>query len=269
MSDQFILQIGTSIVTAIIAIFTIYLSQRAKNTAQKEDLHALTKEVESVKDKFIREQEFLKSELQKILSNEISYRDEERNAIINFHGLISEWIYYIRGISFLKYNESNFHEIDSFIDQTSVYYTKTGVSKAKVELLVDDQELVKLSIELFYIVNKYHHNINIIAANIKYDLKRINVYSEGISNIEDSYETVKEILEKNPNNNELEVKNTLIEIKKNQGGQLEKYKTEKRDLLLEIKKYQEKSYEMSNSHFDLVIPTNKDFKDLVKEYLKK
>jgi hypothetical protein len=49
---------------------------------KKEVLQDLTREVEPVKNEFVKEQEMMKTDVQRILNNEISYRSEERDAII-------------------------------------------------------------------------------------------------------------------------------------------------------------------------------------------
>jgi len=179
-----ILSIVIEISILLIGLYLIfiksYLTEKGKSVALKEDLDGLTREVESVKNEFIQEQEILKTDLQRVLSNEVSYRNEEREALIQFHRLINEWFYSIREVKFHNYNKTN---IDSFINtqnKITSYYSKTSVAKSKIELLVEDKELVLLSSELYLDVLALNNFTEIKFLKLKHNFERQKALAERV-----------------------------------------------------------------------------------------
>ena len=133
------------------------MTEKGKNVALKEDLQELTREVESVKNEFVKEQEILKTDLQRILNNEISYRNEERDALIQFHGIINEWLYSIDEIGLGNFNKTNIDLLIEARKNIAKYYAKAGIAKSKISLLVTEKELVKKAGELYINAMKYYH----------------------------------------------------------------------------------------------------------------
>jgi hypothetical protein len=157
METELIIQIILLAFAMYLAFFKSYLTEKGKSAALKGDLADLTHEVEKVKNEFIKEQDILKIELQRALSNEVSYQNEVRNALINLHGIISEWLYSILEVGFGDYNKSN---IDLFINTRKViasYYAKAGIAQSRVELLVEDKELVKSALDLYSASLAFYH----------------------------------------------------------------------------------------------------------------
>jgi len=140
-----------------LAFFKSYLTEKGKSAALKEDLQGLTREVESVKNEFKREQVILKADLQRILDNEISYRNEERNALINYHGIINEWIYSILEVGFGNYNKTNIDQLIEVRQRNAAFYAKAGIAKSKIELLVVDKDLAKSASDLYSSALAFHH----------------------------------------------------------------------------------------------------------------
>lgn len=157
METELIIQIVLLGIAVYLAFFKSYLTEKGKSAALKEDLSALTQEVEKVKNEFTKEQEILKTELQRALSNEVSYQNEVRNALINYHSIISEWLYSILEVGFGDYNKTNIESLITTRKTIAGYYAKAGIAKSRVELLVEDQELVKLSQDLYTQSLAFHH----------------------------------------------------------------------------------------------------------------
>jgi len=157
MDGQLIIQILLLVAAVYLAFFKSYLTEKGKSAALKEDLNDLTKEVESVKSEFVKEQEILKTDLQRVLSNEVSYRNEERSAIINYHGIINEWLYSIDEIGFGNFNISNIDSLIEVRNRIARFYAKAGISKSKISLLVKNPDLAKLAGELYLVVLGYYH----------------------------------------------------------------------------------------------------------------
>lgn len=132
-----------------LAFFKSYFSEKGKRLALKDDIDEVTQRVEAIRDKFTKEQEVVKIELQRILNNNISYREEERNAIIKFHGIISEWLFTILEVKYNSVGWSAIEYISSCRNNIDTFYAKAGMARAKVELLVEDKELVNKAYQLY------------------------------------------------------------------------------------------------------------------------
>lgn len=156
METEFILQILLLFIAVYLAFFKSYLTEKGKSAALKEDLEGLTREVESVKSEFIKEQEVLKTDLQRILNNEISYRNEERNALIQFHGIINEWIYSILEVGYGNYNKTNIDMLIGVRNRIASYFAKAGIAKSRIALLVEDTNLVESAGLLYSKVLDFH-----------------------------------------------------------------------------------------------------------------
>ena len=153
----------------------------------------MTREVESVKDEFIKEQEILKTDLQRILNNEILYRNEERNAVIQFHGIINEWLYSIDEIGFQDYNKTNIDSLVEFRQKIASFYAKAGISKSKIALLVAEKELVKKSGELYMSAMTYYHWANMEFLKLQQNCESQKSLSDRFMIIIKNYEGNKDI----------------------------------------------------------------------------
>jgi len=132
----------------------------------------VTKEVESIKNEFTKEQEILKADLQRILSNEVSYRNEERNALMQFHSTISEWMYSILEVNYGNFNKANIESLIATRNNISSYYAKAGIANSKVQLLVVDQKLLEQSHGLYSVALSFHHWSSIEFFNIQMNLEK-------------------------------------------------------------------------------------------------
>lgn len=156
MDTEFFIEFLILVAVVYLSFFKSYLTEKGKSAALKEDLQDLTREVESVKDEFIKEQEILKTDLQRILNNEITYRAEERAALIEFHGIISEWIFSILSVNFGNFNKSNIDLLIETRNRNATFFGRAGVANSKISLLVADSELAKKSSELYFATLKFH-----------------------------------------------------------------------------------------------------------------
>lgn len=157
MDGELVIQILLLVAVIYLAFFKSYLTEKGRSAALKEDLHDLTKEVELVKNEFIREQEILKADLQRILDSEISYRNEERNALINYHGIINEWMYSILEVNITNYNKTNIDQLIEVRKRNAAFYAKAGIAKSKIVLLVKDKGLVTSAHDLHSSALTFHH----------------------------------------------------------------------------------------------------------------
>jgi len=226
-----------------IAFFKSYYSEKGKNVALKEDIEKLTRKVESIKTEFAKEHEVLKKELERALSNEVSYREEERNALIQFHGIINEWLYSILEIGYGNYNKSNINSLIDARDCNSSFYAKAGVIKSKVELLVEHQDLRILAGKLYIQSLAFHQWTDMELLKLQHNLERQQSLTDRIL-----------VLIKNYENNK--------ELAKEMANDESKLKDENKILFDNYSKNR-------NAEYEKIIPIEQDFKNLVREYLKK
>lgn len=242
MDGELIIQILLLLASVYLAFFKSYLTEKGKSAALKEDLNDLTIKVESVKSEFVKEQEILKTDLQRVLSNEVSYRNEERTAIISYHGIINEWLYSIDEIGFGNYNKSN---IDTLIDvriRIARFYAKAGISQSKVSLLVENKNLVKITGKLYMQVFAYYHWADKYFLQLQQNLESQKLLTDGFS----------------------------IIIKNIKGNNLLADKMARHDekLIKENKKLFENYYKEKGDERKKTFPIENQYESLVKEYLK-
>jgi hypothetical protein len=243
MEIELFVEILILAVGVYLAFFKSYFSEKGKSLALKQDIEDLTRQVEAVKNEFTKEQEFLKKDLQRALSNEVSYRDEERNALIQFHGKINEWMYSILEVGFSNYNKSN---IDSLIEtrkRNASFYATTGVTKSKVDLLVEDKQLIKLTAKLYIVALAFHHWTDMEFLKLQQNCESQKSITERFMVIIKNLDQHKELGE-------------------------EMAKDEER-LIKEAKALFDNYMENLNEQYSKVTPVELEFSAAVKEYLRK
>lgn len=156
------IQVGLQIILLICIIYIMffkdYIKRKGSNLADKQDIANITQKVELVKNEFTRENEFLKANLQFIISNQLQQSNEERNAIINFFDNFSRWLNV--GLLDTRVTDYNRNNIDNLIQKDrdlNDFYTQTNVAQNRISLLVDNSEIVKLSRELIAGALKFNH----------------------------------------------------------------------------------------------------------------
>jgi hypothetical protein len=242
MNEQIIIELLILIAAVYLAFFKSYLTEKGKQAALKSDLDEITDTVESIKNEFIKEQELLKTDLQRILNNEVSYRSEERDAILKFHGTISEWKYSMLALNYGTYGKSNIESLKTLRENISQYYSKSGIAKAKVELLIEYEELSNLSNKLYLEMLNFHHWVDAELMHLGFNLENQKSLTDQFLIIYKDYERNKELA------NEMEEYDKKLKSARN--ALVENYMTQR------------------NHEFFKVNPTEEEFMKSVKKYLK-
>ncbi len=122
-----------------------YLSEKAKNWADKEDITDITEKIESVKSEFVSKSEILKTDLQLILNYQIEHRNEERKVLIEFHHFLNDWINKCFNFDVVSYNRGNTQDL--FIKRKEIreLYDKCNLAKSKVDFIVKNHQLIEIS----------------------------------------------------------------------------------------------------------------------------
>jgi len=145
------------IIAALWLYLVNYVKKKANNQADKEDLKKLTEIVEEVKRKNSEEMEFLKANLDIISSKEKEIFNEEKLAVIEFYTQLHKWIWSSLNIYLNDFNYFNYENIDGKIEEIRNSYQNVQISFGKVQLFVDDKDLIDKGNQLIKKSLDLHH----------------------------------------------------------------------------------------------------------------
>lgn len=142
MTANFIIITFQIIAGLLTAYLIFYAQQKGKNQADKQDLEKLTEIVEDVKQKYVQENELLKSSLNILTNKQNILFTEGKNAIIEFYSNLNKWLWHNLNISAHEYNHTNFTELSSRILTMRDHYNDTNISYGKIQILLNDDTLI-------------------------------------------------------------------------------------------------------------------------------
>lgn len=237
MNTEIILEIILILIGLYLALFKSYFQEKGKNIATSEDIEELTTKVESVKQQFLEKNANLKAKLDLLTNLQISHKNDERIALIDFHKKIKLWIGLLTESSPSLINDYDNEEIQAKIHLYHQVYQEVLAGEALLELYVDDKKLKKLISDL-----------------------KINTLKELTAH------PTKYLIALKHNNYELEQQEKMpVDTKEN----IEK-KTERHSELLEKRKVIFDNYTNGMiKGLKLNIPFEKEYQNYTREYLKK
>ncbi|MEJ5092875.1 hypothetical protein, partial [Sphingobacterium faecium] len=147
-----------------------YFNQKGKNFADKEDIKELTLKVEEVKISFSKEIEFFRAKIDIDKSNHISYYEEEKKALINYHGLMYEWILKIFSTDINRVKMLSYEEIATLRNELDLF-PKLSIALSKVRLIIRDEDIVKSSQIFITEVIKYKSEVEKVLMNIQHKIQ--------------------------------------------------------------------------------------------------
>lgn len=148
-----ILEVGIVLLSGYL-IF--YAHQKGRNQADKEDLKKLTEIVENVKMKNSKEIESIKANLVLLTNKSKQIFSEEKDSIIVFFAQLNTWIWEALNINVENLSISNIETIKERLIKMQDASNKTNVAFAKVTLIINDVELVRLGQEAINKINDVH-----------------------------------------------------------------------------------------------------------------
>lgn len=129
--------------TGVLAGYLIhYVRQKAKNQAQLEDIKELTESVQEVKQRFTKETDYLRAELQVLTSKKSLIFTEEKEAIVEFFAKYNQWLWDGLQIPVAEYGINNYQKIQEKLIEMDGYYNQTNIAYSKIQLLIKDETLV-------------------------------------------------------------------------------------------------------------------------------
>jgi hypothetical protein len=141
MNIEIVLQIFIIIIGLYLAMFKSYFTEKGKNIATNEDIEELTNKVESVKQKFLEKNASLKSKLDLLTNLQIGHKNDERNALTEFHKSISNWIDVLTSSSFGLIDDYDNEEIAKKIFENEMIYKNVQASQSLLIIYIDDKDL--------------------------------------------------------------------------------------------------------------------------------
>lgn len=172
MNPEIIVDISLIAIGLYLAFFKSYFQEKGKNIATGEDIEKLTLKVESVKQNFIERNASLKAKLDLLTNLQINHKNDERNALINFHKKLKSWIGLLSEPSPTVEDDYDNQQIQAKIFQLDLIYNDMLGAQALLELYVDDKELNKLIYNLKTNVLK-HLSLN--PTKCLFELKKNNL----------------------------------------------------------------------------------------------
>lgn len=169
-NEGFILLLLQVIIALLIAYLTNYINQKGKNWANKEDLQQLTQIVEAVKNNFQVENIRLKAELNILTERKNQIFTEEKEAIILFHTTVNDWLWVKCTIPIFDYNETNFNDLGEKIISLKNQYSQVQVLFSKVQLLVDNPQLIDIGYQFISETSKLHKFVETQSSKFKSNL---------------------------------------------------------------------------------------------------
>lgn len=130
-----------------VAGWQVYIGQKAKNKADKEDIQDLTRLVEHVKGEFNTKMAKTNTDLDILKDRKGKSYTQAQQALIDFYYNYNMWLQHLLGIIPEYFSIKNFAEIENYIVENAANLKKTHVSFSTLSLLVTDDETVKLANE--------------------------------------------------------------------------------------------------------------------------
>lgn len=136
------------ILTVISALIMIYFTKKIDNIATREDVGKITHEVEKVKQDFT------------VLTNKHNILfAQEKEALVSY---LSEWnLWHSKlKIMFSEYDITNYSELKNVRKEWNAKYDDVQLEFSKVELFVNNDEIINLGIQLntaTYNLQRLHH----------------------------------------------------------------------------------------------------------------
>ncbi|TDS08959.1 hypothetical protein [Sphingobacterium paludis] len=171
----------TSIVhLAFRSYFTGYLQKKAENQASKEDIAELTSKVEQAKSSFQKNLEIFKSEVNLQANLRGSHRGEEKNALIDFHGKLNDWIQRLFAIDIHQAKLMTSIEIQQLRREIDSF-PHLSVALSKVRLLVLDTEIVQESRNILQIAVDYKSQVEKVLMGLQFAVdEKNNLYQQSL-----------------------------------------------------------------------------------------
>lgn len=144
---QMVIWIGVLNIGLFLAYLQTYFKEKAKRMALKDDIEEVTELVEGVKSK-----------INFITQAKLSFRQEERDALVNYYESYHSWLHLILETSFISFNYNNYEEKYILaLDELQKAKLRYFFCEGRLNLFVNKPELDSLIGEITKNVLEIHN----------------------------------------------------------------------------------------------------------------
>lgn len=120
-----------------------YISEKAKNTAQAEDIGRLTELVKEVETKFETKTEILKAQLDMTTQMRIGMHNEVKAALIKIHSSLYEYFNLLSDHTLENIDDYDNVEINKYLSKIISGGTNLLTQRAYISIFVDDEDVIE------------------------------------------------------------------------------------------------------------------------------
>ncbi len=158
MSETVVLLLALLILSGIIhATSTIVLLVIRKKLVTREEIETLAGSIGNLRKSFSEENELLVTNLQLLTSKKNIITNERRDTILDLFSSLNKWVWDGLNVTISDFNHANFHEISGKLASIRDYYNNTNISFGKMQLLVNDDTLIKNGYDAIMETLRLHH----------------------------------------------------------------------------------------------------------------
>lgn len=156
MNEIFIIQSVVELIAIGIGFYFVYvksfMGQKGKNLATKEDIGAITKEIEQVKQEYTKGVELFKSQTDLIASNNKEHYKDSKKVIMDFYDAFVLFRYHVV-TPILTLNR--IETFSKWVDDADILQKEVVIQKERFDLFVNNDALKNQAIIMVGIVFDY------------------------------------------------------------------------------------------------------------------
>ncbi|WP_109097732.1 hypothetical protein [Aquimarina sp. AU58] len=119
-----------------------------EDLATKQNIEVITKKIEGVKADFVKETQFIKSELDLMNQNKFSLQSARRNALLKYYEDYSIWLNSISDVEVFFVDSYQEAKIEKLLGLINDFYNQYRLSKSRLGLFIDNKKFRNLIFEL-------------------------------------------------------------------------------------------------------------------------
>jgi hypothetical protein len=145
-----------------------YFETKGTNQATKEDIGEITEIVEGIKSDLLKSTEELKAQLSLANQHRLDIKTAERDAIFDYNGKLSAWLYSMVRFSLSSYNLDNYKELKKEEQEFAKRQYECDVAESHLTLFMHDKEFLEIKRDLTISIINYEMTLSKAMQEIYY-----------------------------------------------------------------------------------------------------